>query len=65
MTEPELTEEQISDLKYFWEEKSDIERSSSFEKMRPSLEQHNPEVLKAWNDYKVSIKIMNAVIKSL
>jgi len=60
-----LTEEQISDLKYFWEEKGDIERYCDFEKLKPQIQEQLPELLKAWYDYKASIKIMDAVIKSL
>ena len=60
-----LTEEQIYDLKYFWEEKGDLERLCNFEELKPKIQEQFPELLKAWNDYKTSIKIMNAVVKSI
>lgn len=61
----DLTQEDIETLKYFWNEKEDIERYSDFEKIKPQLKKQFPELLKAWNNYKVSIKIMNAVIDSI
>ena len=60
-----LTEEQIYILKYFWEEKQDIERYCDFEKIRPDIQEKCPELLKAWNDYNLSIKNMDAIINSL
>ena len=60
-----LTEEEINDLKYFWEDKGDLERYCHFEGLKPKIQQQFPELLKAWYDYKASIGIMNAVIKNL
>lgn len=60
-----LTDEQISDLKYFWEEKGDLERYVYFEELKPQIQEQHPELLKAWYDYKTSIKIMDVVVKSL
>jgi hypothetical protein len=62
---PQLTEEQISDIKYFWEYKGDLERYSSFEELKPLIWEQKPQIMKAWNDYKASIEILNAVIESL
>lgn len=60
-----LTENNLVMLQYFWEEKRDIERYCDFEKIKPLLEKEKPEVLKAWNEYKMSIKTMDAIMKSL
>lgn len=60
-----LTEDQISDIKYFWEEKGDIERYCDFKKLKPQIQEEFPELLKAWYDYKASFKIMNLIINSL
>ena len=60
-----LTIEQISDLRYFWEEKGDLERYAFFEELKPQIQEQFPELLKAWYDYKASIKIMDAVVESL
>jgi hypothetical protein len=60
-----LTKTDLGDLKYFWEEKGDLERLTTFEKLKPLIENEYPEILKAWNDYKTSIKIMDAVIDKL
>ena len=60
-----LTEEDLNNLQYFWQEKEDLERFSSFEELKPLLEKEKPEVLKAWNDYKTSRKILDIVIDNL
>lgn len=60
-----LTEQHLTMLRYFWEEKGDIERYCEYNKILPILEKERPEVVKAWNDYKVSIRTMNAIMKSL
>lgn len=60
-----LTEEQIQDLKYFWLEKGDLERYCDFELLKPQIQEQIPELIKAWNDYKASIKILNLVVENL
>ena len=60
-----LTSEQIESLKYFWKEKSDLERYAFFEELKPQIQEQFPELLKAWYDYKAGIKIMDLVIDSL
>lgn len=60
-----LTKQDLSDLVYFWQNKGDLERLSTFERLKPMIENEYPEILKAWNDYKASIKIMDAVMNSL
>lgn len=60
-----LTEKDVNDLKYFWQYKGDLERYCNFEVLKPVLEKEKPEVIKAWNDYKASIKILDLVIENL
>jgi hypothetical protein len=60
-----LKERDLMDLQYFWQDKGDLERLCTFEEMIPILEKERPEVLKAWNDYKTSKKILDIVIESL
>jgi hypothetical protein len=60
-----LTDEQISDLIYFWKYKGDLERWSSFEKLRPQIQNEFPEVIKAWEEYKMSIRILDLIIDNL
>lgn len=60
-----LTDEQLQSLKYFWEEKQDLERYIDFERLKPQIKKEHPEILKAWNAYKESIKTMNSVINAL
>lgn len=50
-------------MRYFWEEKGDIERYSSFSRERTAAE--FPEVLKAWDDYNTSRKVLSAVLRGL
>jgi len=60
-----LTEEDINSLKYFWQETGDLERLSTFEALKPILEKENPKVIKAWNNYKSSESILDAIINNL
>lgn len=60
-----LTKQELNDLVYFWQNKGDLERFTNFEKLKPKIENEYPEILKAWNDYKTSIKIMNSVMDSI
>ena len=60
-----LTEQDLNMLKYFWQEKEDLERFTDFEKLKPLLEKEKPEVLKAWNNYKSSKKILDIIIDNI
>ena len=60
-----LTEEDKSSIVYFWEEKDDLERWSGWKKAKPAVAREYPEILKAWEDYKTSIRTMNAVVGQL
>ena len=60
-----ITKDEIVMLQYFWEEKGNIERYIGFEVLKPKLEKQFPEVLKAWNDYKASERILDAVMSTL
>ena len=60
-----LTKENLKDLVYFWKFKGDLERFSNFKELKPLIEKEYPEILKAWNDYKTSIKILDAVINTI
>lgn len=48
-------------LQYFWEEKQDIERWTGFD--REKIQKVFPEVIKAWDDYNTSIRLLNAVMR--
>ena len=48
---------------YFWKEKGDIERFTSFD--RKYLAREFPEVLKAWDDYKASRRVLDAVVRDV
>lgn len=53
----------ISMLPYFWESKGDIERWCDFD--REYLRREFPAVLKAWDDYKASRAVLDAVMRDL
>ena len=60
-----LTEDQLSSIKYFWQDKGDLERYCSFEELKPALLEQKPEIIKAWNDYKTAVAILDAVIENI
>ena len=60
-----LTEEQLNDLKYFWQYKGDLERYSSFEKLIPILKRDYPEIISSWNSYKGTIKILDLIMENV
>ena len=60
-----MTDEGINMVTYFWQEKQDLERCIDWQKRKPIIAESHPELIKAWEDYKTSIKMMNAVVKSL
>lgn len=63
--EEEKLQEHLNMIRYFWEEKGDITRYYAFEELKPILQERYPALLKAWNDYKASIQLMDFVTKSL
>lgn len=56
-------EESTATLAYFWNEKGDIERWCNFD--RAYLAREFPAVLKAWDDYKASKAVLDAVMRDL
>lgn len=54
-------ESAASMLEYFWQEKGDIERWVGFD--RDMLAAEFPAVLKAWDDYKASRAVLDAVVR--
>lgn len=61
----EELEKHVSSLKYFWEEKGDMEKYYYFEEIKPLIKEYYPEILKAWYDYKSSEQILNNIISRL
>ena len=61
----QLKDEDISMLKYFWEEKGDIKKYCEFNDLLPILREEHPEVIIALENYENSLKILNNVIKAL
>ncbi len=58
-----LTDEDLASIRYFWFGKGDIERWSGWSSARPAVAREYPEIIKALEDYKTSIRTLNAVIK--
>lgn len=61
----EELEGHVLSLKYFWEEKGDMERYCHFKEIKPLIEEHYPEILNAWDNYKISKKILNNTVNRL
>jgi hypothetical protein len=59
-----MDENEVRMLRYFWEEKGDLERYSGWVEMQPWLREHHPEIIKAWDDYKMAGRILTAVIRA-
>jgi hypothetical protein len=57
-----LTEEDLNMLDYFWNQKEDIERWSSWKERRPIIQQSHPEIVRAWDDYQTARRMLTAVI---
>ena len=60
-----LTEGDYNMVIYFWQEKGDITRWSSWEEKKPLFEKYHPELIKAMNDWTLAEKMLNLVIDSL
>ncbi len=55
----------VSSLKYFWQEKGDLERSCDWEDHQAEIAERFPELVKVWNDYKMAKKLVGIVVASL
>lgn len=58
-----MTENDLNMIDYFWFEKEDIERWSSWKERLPIIQSTHPEIVKAWEDYKTARRLLGAVIK--
>lgn len=56
-------EKTLDMLRYFWEEKGDIERWTGFD--RAAIAKEYPEVLKAWDDYNTARRLLTAVLRGV
>jgi len=56
-------ESDIRSISYFWDDKEDLERWTDFD--REHLRREFPAVLKAWDDYKASRQVLDAVVRDL
>ena len=60
-----LSNEDIRMIKYFWEERGDLERWVSWLEKVPLFEKECPELIKAWRDYLMSKRILDIIVESL
>jgi len=65
MTDDILTQEEREDLKYFWQNRGDLERLSTFESLKPKIQKELPSLLKAWEDYKAIKQTLDIITNSL
>ncbi len=65
MAQRKAIDEDIRMLQYFWEEKEDIERYCDFEDIKEDLAENYPEILKCWNDYKITKKLLGIVLTNV
>lgn len=50
---------------YFWKEREDLERWSSWEKNLPIIKEKYPEIIVAWENYKIAIKTLDRLVETL
>ena len=60
-----ITDADINMIDYFWDMKGDLERWSEWEDRLPAFEKEIPELIIAWNKYKESKLILDAIIGAL
>lgn len=58
-------ESDLRSMVYFWQEKQDLERMCGFEELQDWLRVREPALYKAWQDYKLAIAILDAVVRDL
>lgn len=57
-----LTENDKNMLNYFWTQKGNLERWSSWEKRKEAIRKVRPEIVEAWERYKSAIRVLDALI---
>lgn len=65
MSKEKLTEEDINSIKYIWKEKENLECWVDWEIKQHLIIKELPLLYKAWNDYKMSIKMLNLIVEDL
>ena len=60
-----LAIDDIMMIGYFWKETGNIERWGEWEEKTALLQRECPELIKAWNDYKAPIKVLDAVVDQI
>ena len=60
-----IKEEDITMLKYFWEEKGDMTRYCDYEEIKEDLDKNYPEISKAYKDYIASKAVYKSIMSNL
>ena len=60
-----LRNSDISMLKYFWQQKEDLESWTEFKEKFPLIKEQFPYLADAWEDYKRSKLLLDIIITSL
>jgi hypothetical protein len=58
-----VTPGDLNMLDYFWSQKEDVERYSSWPEIQEDLERRFPEIAVAWRSYQAARRTLTAVIK--
>lgn len=56
---------ELETMRYFWEQKEDLERMSGWDALQPELRARYPEIVAAWESYKTSRRMLTAVLRGV
>lgn len=65
MKPKELSKGDMIVMKYFWEDKRDIETYCYFEDLKAQIKDKEPKLLDLWNKYKYAIKDLDDYFKQI
>jgi hypothetical protein len=60
-----MTEEDLDMLKYFWEEKRDLESYRGYKRIEDQLKIERPDIYVFWEKYKQAEKALNIIFGSV
>ena len=65
MSKPDLPDDDIRSIQYFWREKGDLDRWVGWDDAWPRIQERCPELAKAWTGYIGARRILHLVVNSL
>ncbi len=60
-----MTQSDIEMLRYFWENKEDLECYAGYDKIYLDLKRYYPAVIKAWEDYKAIKQTITMLLNNM